>query len=106
MTSGTTSKESVDATLTARGSLYGEFREQANIAQNLKAVMADSRNWPLLPDYMREGLEMIQHKISRALNGDPFYDDNWHDIIGYASLIQLRAQEDVENVPNFAIQGV
>jgi hypothetical protein len=31
---------------------------------------------------------MIQHKIARILNGDPTYTDNWHDIAGYATLVE------------------
>ena len=31
---------------------------------------------------------MIQHKIARVLNGDPNYPDNWHDIAGYARLVE------------------
>ena len=40
-----------------------------------------------MKDYQREGLEMIAHKISRILNGDPNYDDSWVDIAGYAQLV-------------------
>lgn len=39
-------------------------------------------------------LEMIAHKIARILNGDPNYADNWHDIAGYATLIDLQLQGD------------
>lgn len=39
---------------------------------------------------------MIQHKISRMLNGDALYDDNMHDIIGYTKLMQDRAAQDRE----------
>lgn len=38
--------------------------------------------------------EMIAHKIARILNGDPNYADNWHDIAGYATLIDLQLQGD------------
>lgn len=31
---------------------------------------------------------MIQHKIGRILNGDPAYADSWHDIAGYATLVE------------------
>jgi hypothetical protein len=30
---------------------------------------------------------MIQHKVARILNGEPDYSDNWHDIAGYATLV-------------------
>ena len=31
---------------------------------------------------------MILHKIGRILNGDPNYADSWHDIAGYAKLVE------------------
>jgi len=93
MTSDTDSPDIVD-TLAQRGSVYGDFREQGRITQNLKRAMQDSPNWENLPSYMKEGLDMVQHKISRMLNGDALYDDNMHDIIGYTRLMQDRASQD------------
>lgn len=84
----------IDTTLSERGSKYGDFREQGRITQNLKEAMYDSPNWDKLPAYMKEGLDMIQHKISRILNGEILYDDNIHDIIGYAKLMQDRMAQD------------
>lgn len=40
-----------------------------------------------LPHYMAESLHMINHKIARMANGDPFKVDNWLDIAGYAQLV-------------------
>jgi hypothetical protein len=39
---------------------------------------------------MKQALSTIADKIARILNGDPYYVDNWHDIIGYAKLIEDR----------------
>lgn len=50
--------------------------------------MSDSPNWAALSDDKREALEMIAHKIGRILNVDPNYHDSWHDIIGYAKLVE------------------
>lgn len=36
---------------------------------------------------------MIFQKISRIVNGDPDYADNWHDIQGYARLVEERLQK-------------
>lgn len=84
-------------TLAERGGKYGDFREQGRITQNLKRAMQDSPNWYSLPSYMKEGLDMIQHKVSRILNGDALYDDNIHDIIGYATLMKDRMGQDRDN---------
>lgn len=86
----------IDNTIQDRASKYGDFREQGRVAQNLKDAMRDSPNWDALPAYMKEGLEMIQHKISRMLNGEILYDDNVHDIVGYTKIMQDRMQQDRE----------
>ena len=36
----------------------------------------------------------------KILNGDPNYVDNWHDIIGYAKLIEDRLRLAASPVPN------
>lgn len=77
----------IEATLGERGSRYGDFCEHARITQNIKVAMQDSPNWDKLPPNMKECLEMIAHKVGRILNGSPLYKDSWHDIVGYAKLI-------------------
>ena len=81
-------KATVSSTLAERGSRYGDFSSHATITQNIKRAMVESPNWNFLPDEMKESLEMIAHKIGRILNGDPTYADSWHDISGYATLIE------------------
>lgn len=93
--------ESIEETLKQRGSAYGDFREQARITQAIKDAMRDSPNWNKLPPYLKEGLDMMAHKAARMLNGDPLYDDNMHDIIGYTKLMQDRARQDRENGVEF-----
>lgn len=80
----------IDATLNERGSRYGTFTSQAKLSQLLKAVMHDTDGWDALADDQKEALEMVQHKIARILNGDPDYADSWHDVAGYATLVELR----------------
>lgn len=76
---------SLNEILTERGSNYGDFKQQGNIAQELKAVMHKYNNNLTL--YQKEAIEMILHKIARILNGNPNYKDSWVDIAGYAQLI-------------------
>ena len=78
----------IDATVEERGNRYGTFKDGADIMQELKSVMRSTPNWSKLTPSQREALEMIQHKIGRILNGDPNYTDSWHDIKGYAHLIE------------------
>lgn len=81
-------KPSVADTLKQRGQQYGDFSEHARITQNIKDAMKDSPNWDELSPAMKESLEMISHKIGRILNGNPEYADSWHDISGYATLVE------------------
>lgn len=83
----------IDGTLTERHSKYGSYVDQCSITQDLKTIMHCSTNWAVLPADMKESLDMIASKISRILNGDPSYVDSWHDISGYARLIEKRLQE-------------
>ena len=87
--------DSVTDTLSERGKRYGDFKGHANITQLLKISMRDQLGWARLNDSQAEALEMIAHKIGRILNGDPNYADSWHDIAGYASLVdkQLSGKE-------------
>lgn len=78
----------VAATLAERGKRYGNFPEHAYITQNIKEAMRNSPNWDDLSPDMKESLEMIAHKVGRILNGDPLYKDSWHDISGYATLVE------------------
>lgn len=78
----------VAKTLAERGKRYGSFDEHARITQNIKASIKDSPNWDSLTPSMKESLEMIAHKMGRILNGDPTYADSWHDIAGYAQLVE------------------
>ena len=79
---------SIAGVLDERGQRYGAFDGHAAITQGLKDVMRTAPGWRRLSNAQREGLEMIQHKIGRMLNGDPTYMDNIVDIMGYATLVQ------------------
>lgn len=87
----------IEETLAERGSRYSDFRDNAIVAQGIKQVFHGSPNWHKLPGYMQEGLDMFASKMSRMLTGDFLYDDNIHDIIGYAKLMQDRMAQDRAN---------
>jgi len=81
----------VDETLAERGQRYGAFTDHARIAQRLQEVMRESpASWGKLADDQKQALSVIADKIARILNGDPNYSDNWHDIMGYAKLVDDR----------------
>jgi hypothetical protein len=84
----------IDATLEERGTRYGSFKEHAKISQSIVRAMADSSNWSRLDDDMREAFHIIANKMGRILNGDPWYHDSWHDIVGYAKLVADRLEQE------------
>jgi len=87
----------IESTLLERGIRYGSFKEQAEFIQHIKSQMGSHPNWYELSDSQRESLEMIISKISRIINGDPNYIDSWHDIAGYATLIEQELKEKDAN---------
>lgn len=86
----------VEETISERGKRYGEFGGHASITQSLKLRMRVHPGWERLSFSQRESLEMIAHKIGRILNGDPNYADSWHDIAGYATLVEQQIEVEVE----------
>jgi len=83
------------AVLRERGQRYGLFSEQARIAQSLKNALRVEKGFYRLSEVQKEALEMVMHKIARMLNGDPTYDDNVVDIMGYTELMlrHMRGKE-------------
>lgn len=91
----------IDSTLAERGSRYGDFTTHAKIAQKLQDVMrgpvdpsGEMSGWGRLNPAQRQALTVIADKIARILSGDPDYRDNWHDIQGYAKLVEDRLPKD------------
>lgn len=82
----------VQQTLDERGTRYGDFTDHAAIAQSLQDSMRLTRpdGWGKLNDVQRQALTVIADKIARVLSGDPNYADSWHDIQGYARLVEER----------------
>lgn len=111
-----TTPTGIDATLAERGSRYGEFLGHAAITQVLKSILhgtlledlqdekfrADveaalapvKEKWPTLRCDVREGWEMVMHKLGRSLNGDAEWSENAHDGAGYLSLVDKRQTKD------------
>ena len=89
--------DEVDATLAERGNRYGDFTDHARIADALHAIVIGdtpvgkfNTSWGVMKPFQRQALRAIVEKLARILNGDPDYIDNWHDIQGYAKLVEHR----------------
>ena len=87
-------KQTIDEVLSERGARYGTFAGQAEISQHLKRVVRgylDKRGKSLADDQM-EAVEMVIHKLARAINGDADFIDHWVDMAGYSQLVADRLQ--------------
>lgn len=85
---------STKETLEERGKRYGNYLEQTKISKRIKDVMLDNDNFWAMEVDQQDSLEMIAVKISRIINGDPDYSDNWRDIAGYATLVAERLESE------------
>ena len=91
-------KSSVDtnplpAILKERGERYGDFTDNALVAQALKDVLRAAVGWDKLRPVHREGADMICSKLSRIVTASPEYKDNWRDIAGFATITADRCKE-------------
>lgn len=77
----------IQAVLAERAKTHGTFEVNAYIAQQIKAAMHDTPNWPTLSATHKEALEAVASKLARLLTGDPLYLDTVRDIIGYMQLL-------------------
>ena len=80
----------ITETLGQREGRYGEYVHVAATAQQLKETLRGGDSWGIMEAYMQESLDLIANKLARIVNGDPFYDDSWHDVGGYAKLVEIE----------------
>lgn len=88
----------IEATLAERGSRYGIFAEHAAIAQSFKDVALAQSGYKRMKPDARQAMDVIFDKFARMLNGDPEYDDNWRDIVGYGTLVLDRIADDARQL--------
>jgi len=88
----------VDETLAQRGKHYGDFVKTFDVIQQIKDALKDGVGWAAMPPERRETLEMIAVKLGRLVSGDSGHADSWHDIAGYARLVEgdLQKKEVVD----------
>jgi recombinational DNA repair protein RecT len=82
----------IEDILQQRRATHGDFKDHAQVTQEIKRAMARSRNREKLTCWQREALEMEAHKIGRILSGDPNHKDHWDDMAGYAKLVADRVE--------------
>ena len=78
----------IESTLNQRGERYGKFKDVAATTYALQEILRNAKNHEHMTDDQVIALDMICNKMARIVNGDPSYIDNWHDISGYATLVE------------------
>lgn len=84
------------AMLSERKATHGDFTDHARCSQGLKRVLQDElarrniRGQADLPNVALEAIDMILHKIARAVAGDGTFKEHWVDIAGYARITEER----------------
>jgi hypothetical protein len=91
----------IETILAARNKTHGDYADQAALAQNLKRMLRNTRNWEKMDFCQAQSMEAFCDKISRALTGDNDEIDHWQDISGYAQLVvkELEARKGGSQTP-------
>ena len=76
----------IQDTLNERESTHGGFSDSARVTQELKMVLHCEN--AVMTDTQKEAIDMICHKLGRIVCGNPNHKDHWHDIAGYATLVE------------------
>ena len=95
-TASETADPTIKETLSQRQSQYGSFEDVAMITEQMVDVMRKGY-YENLAYNQKMALYMICSKMARIVNGDPNHKDSWHDIAGYATLIdnELESEKDM-----------
>lgn len=88
--------KTVIETLNERDATYGKFEDVAACSVELKEVIISHHKTSTLSCSQVEALSMICSKIARIVCGDPNFKDNWHDIAGYATLVEMELSNEQE----------
>lgn len=89
--------ETVRQTLNQRQEQYGSFEDVAQTTEQLFQVIKGGASFVDFTESQRMALYMIFSKVARLSNGNPNHKDSWHDIAGYATLIdnELVSEKDM-----------
>ena len=88
--------EKVRQTLSQHQGQYGSFEDVAMITEQMVDVMRKGY-YENLAYNQKMALYMICSKMARIVNGNPNHKDSWHNIAGYATLIdnELVSEKDM-----------
>lgn len=80
--------------LAERGTNYGDFTTESELAIAVKNLMRANPGWGQLSPAHQNALDLIVLKMSRIVNGRGNYKDSWVDIQGYGKLGEDRCATD------------
>ena len=91
-----TADPTIKETLSQRQEQYGSFEDVAMLTEQMVDVMRKGY-YEKLAYNQKMALYMICSKMARIVNGNPNHKDSWHDIAGYATLIdnELVSEKDM-----------
>ena len=99
--------EAIEETLKTRGNVHGDFVSSAQFKDAVNTIVRLTPNYDCMDCACHQALFMIIEKMGRILYGDPHFADHWHDISGYAKLIddaitdeRLKPVKEVTNGNN------
>ena len=78
----------IQETLDQRNNTHGDYVMQCDETQRMKFMFKQMHTYEMMPNYMREALDMLAVKLGRISAGDMRFADSWHDIAGYATLVE------------------
>jgi hypothetical protein len=79
-------------TLQARHQTHGSFADNAFYSQDIKKILHASKGWYDLHNVQQEALDYFACKIGRIVSTQGLNIDDWHDIAGYATLVEKWMQ--------------
>ena len=89
----TTSPSDLDQTLQDRGNVHGDFHDNAYATFECLKVLSACPAFKFLTPVQSVAIFHIVHKLARACSGDSNHLDHWHDIQGYAKLVETSIIE-------------
>jgi hypothetical protein len=79
---------SIHITLDEREKTYGNYADNCKLTQEMKDIVQAHPRWVTMSPDKKQSVEMILYKIARIITGDHGHKDSWHDISGFALLIE------------------
>lgn len=80
--------DDIKHTLDEREATHGSFMRVSEIAQQIKSALSPDKCAHRMTAIQCEAIDMIVSKLARIVCGNPNERDHWHDIAGYATLVE------------------